>query len=113
LQDWPAWGFLNQAFHHTICVYSSNGRLVDEIDRLFMQVERAKLVIPERTLDIAASQHEHKALVAALRRHDVDEACAVAEHRGERNVRAPYGSTEVRRAERCGGPLMSGVVRTS
>lgn len=77
-QDGPAFSDLNQTFHRTIVGCCGNDMLRDltmDIWQRHSGFQRVFRKVPRR---LATSQREHRGIVAALRRHDEQEAARLA-----------------------------------
>ena len=77
-QDGPAFSDLNQTFHRTIVGCCGNDMLREltmDIWQRHSGFQRVFRKVPRR---LATSQNEHRGIVAALRRHDADEAARLA-----------------------------------
>ena len=77
-QDGPAFSDLNQAFHRTIIGCCGNDMLRDltmDIWQRHSGFQRVFRKVPRR---LTTSQTEHRGIMAALRRHDAEEAARLA-----------------------------------
>jgi DNA-binding GntR family transcriptional regulator len=77
-QDGPTFSDLNQQFHRTIVGCCGNDMLREltmEIWQRHSGFQRVFRKVPRR---LATSQEEHRGIMAALHRHDIDEAARLA-----------------------------------
>jgi DNA-binding GntR family transcriptional regulator len=77
-QDGPAFSDLNQTFHRTIIGCCGNDMLRDLAMDIWHRHSGFQRVFREVPRRLATSQREHRGIVAALRRHDAEEAARLA-----------------------------------
>jgi DNA-binding GntR family transcriptional regulator len=77
-QDGPVFSDLNQAFHRTIIGCCGNDMLRDLAMDIWQRHSGFQRVFREVPRRLATSQREHRGIVAALRRHDAEEAARLA-----------------------------------